>query len=300
MQLLAFVLAYPILWFISILPFRVFYILSDIVCFIVYRVVGYRKKTVRENLAMALPHLSDAERLDIEKKFYSHMCDLFLEMIKTMSMSEAEIKKRFKCTNLEVLKEYEAKGKSVALMCAHYASWEWLIALSKDMNFKSITIYKRIRNKYFDDLVRKIRRNLNTELVEAKESIELMISNKRKGVQAFYGFAGDQSPALHRAKYWTKFMGLEVPVHTGGEMLAKKLDMNMIYVKVNKIKRGYYECTICPLVENPRDYKDFEITNLYMHEVEKQILEAPEYYLWTHKRWKNAGKKPETISKSKI
>jgi len=292
MQLLVFVLAYPILWIVSILPFPVFYKLSDLVCFFVYRVFGYRKKVVRENLAMALPHLSDAERLEIEKKFYSHMCDMFMEMIKTISMSEAEINKHFVCTNLEVLKEYEAKGKSVALMCAHYASWEWLIALSKKMTFKSVTIYKKINNKYFDDLIRKIRRNLNTELVETKESIEMMISNKRKGINAFYGFAGDQSPQIHRAKYWTEFMGIEVPVHTGGEMLAKKLDMNMIFVKVEKVKRGYYQCTIVPLAENPRDYKDFELTDLYLRQVEKQILEAPEYYFWTHKRWKHAGKKP--------
>lgn len=292
MQLLVFILAYPFLWLISILPFGIFYKLSDFVRFWVYDIFGYRKKVVRQNIAMTLPHLSETERLKIEKKFYSHMCDLFLEMIKTMSMSEAEIKKHFKCTNLELLKEYEDKGKSVSLMCAHYASWEWLIALSLDMRFKSITIYKKINNKYFDQLVRKIRRRLGTELVEAKESIELMISNKRKGVQAFYGFAGDQSPQMGRAKHWDKFMGIEVPVHTGGEMLAKKLDMNMIYVKVEKVKRGYYECTIVPLTDSPRDYKDFELTRLYLNEVEKQILETPEYYFWTHKRWKHAGKKP--------
>src|SRR6476659_1583548 len=205
MQLLVFVLAYPILWFVSILPFPIFYKLSDAVCFLVYNVFGYRKKVVRDNLAMALPHLSDTERLEIEKKFYSHMCDMFMEMIKTMSMSEAEMNKRFVFTNIEVIKEYEAKGKSVALMCAHYASWEWLIALSKKVNFKSITIYKKINNKYFDQLIHKIRRDLNTELVEAKQSIELMVSNKRKGVLAFYGFAGDQSPQMGCAKYWDKF-----------------------------------------------------------------------------------------------
>lgn len=292
MQLLVFVLAYPLLWFISILPFPVFYKLSDVLYFLIYRVVGYRRKVVRENLAMTLPHLSPAERLDIERKFFAHMCDMFLEMIKTMSMSEAEISKRFVCTNPEVLREYEAKGKSIALMCAHYASWEWLIALSKQMGFPAYTIYKKVNNEYFDRLVRKIRRNLNTQLVEAKESVELMVLHKRKRVLAYYGFAADQSPQVHRAKYWDKFMGIKVPVHTGGEMLAKKLDMNMLFAKVTKVKRGYYQCTLIPLVDNPRAYKDFDITSIYLREVEKQILEAPEYYFWTHKRWKHAGNKP--------
>ncbi len=115
--------------------------------------------------------------------------------------------------------------------------------------------------------------------------------NKANGIKAFYGFASDQSPQLIKAKYWDTFMGLEVPVYTGAEMLAKKLDMNMFFVKVKKVKRGFYEATIVPLVDNPRDYPDYEITSLFLREVEKQILEAPEYYFWTHKRWKHVGKK---------
>src|SRR5215217_4616656 len=166
MQLLAFLLIYPILWCISILPFPIFYKLSDVVCFFVYRVFGYRKKTVRENLAMTLPHLSDKERLEVEKKFFSHMCDMFLEMIKTMTISDKEINRRFVITNIELLREYEAKGKSVVLMCAHYGSWEWLINIAKKINFRSIAVYKRIGNKYFDKLIRDIRSRLDAELVE--------------------------------------------------------------------------------------------------------------------------------------
>ena len=161
MQLLAYILMYPILWFISILPFRILYIFSDFVCFWVYNVFGYRKKTVRKNIALTLPHLTAKERLDIERKFYTHMCDMFLEMIKTMSISEEEINRRFVITNIELIKEYENKGKSVILMCAHYASWEWLINIAKKINFSSIGIYKKINNKYFDKLIRKIRSRLS-------------------------------------------------------------------------------------------------------------------------------------------
>lgn len=291
MQLLVYILAYPILWFVSILPFGIFYKLSDVICFFVYRVFGYRKKTVRQNLAMTLPHLSDKERLVIEKKFYSHMCDMFMEMIKTMSISDEEIKKRFTFTNIELIHEYEAKGKSVVLLCAHYASWEWLIVMAKYIDFKSIAIYKKINNKYFDRLIRKIRKKLDAELVETKKSIDLIEYNKKHGINAFYGFASDQSPQLSRAKYWGQFMGYEVPIYTGAEMLAKRLDFNVIFVKVKKLKRGYYQATICELAENPQEVPNYGITDMYLREVEKQILEAPEYYFWTHNRWKHLGKK---------
>lgn len=291
MQLLAFLLTYPILWCISILPFPIFYKFSDFVCFFVYHVFGYRKRTVRQNLAMTLPHLSDAERLVIEKKFYSHMCDLFMEMIKTMTISDKEIKRRFVFTNIELIEEYEAKGKSVVLMCAHYASWEWLVAIAKQINFRSVGIYKKIGNKYFDKLIRDIRSRLDAELVETKKAVELMEYNAARGIKAFYGFASDQSPQLSRAKYWDDFMGFEVPVYTGAEMLAKRLDMGMVFIKVRKVKRGFYEATLMPLVDNPRDYPDYEITSMFLREVEKQILEAPEFYFWTHKRWKHIGKK---------
>lgn len=291
MQLLLYILMYPILWIISILPFSILYLLSDFVCFWVYTVFGYRKTTVRKNLALTLPHLNTRERLEIERKFYTHLCDMFLEMIKTMNISEEEINRRFVLTNIELIKEYESKGKSVILMCAHYASWEWLISIAKKMNFSSIGIYKRINNKYFDKLIRNIRLRLKAELVTTKQTIELMEQNERAGIKAFYGFASDQSPQLSRARYWDTFMGHEVPVYTGAEMLAKKLDMNIIFVRVKKVKRGFYQATIVPLVENPRDYLDYEISSLFLREVEKLIYEEPEYYFWTHKRWKHIGKK---------
>lgn len=293
MQLLVYILLYPFLWLISILPFSLLYLLSDFVCFWVYNVFGYRKDTVRKNLALTLPHLNTKERLTIERKFYSHLCDMFLEMIKTMNISDKEINRRFVITNIELIKEFENKGKSVVLMCAHYASWEWLINMAKKINYSSIGIYKKINNKYFDKLIRSIRSKLKAELVETKKTVELMEYNERNGIKAFYGFASDQSPQLSKAKYWDTFMGIEVPVYTGGEMLAKRLDLNMVFVRVRKVKRGFYEATIVPLVEHPRDYPNYEISSLFLREVEKLIYEAPEFYFWTHKRWKHMDKKPK-------
>lgn len=287
MQFLVYILAYPLLWFISILPFRIFYWFSDCVFFLVYHILSYRKKVVRKNLALALPHLNDTERKVIEKKFYQHMCDMFLEMIKTMNISPEEMDKRFTVTNIEVFKEYEEKGKSIILLASHYASWEWLLSLTKRLSFRAIGVYKKIANPYFDKLVRQIRSKYGTELVETKKTIPLMAQNQRDGILSLYGLASDQSPKMDRIFHSKTFMGIEVPVHTGGEMLAKKYDLSVLFIKVKKIKRGYYESTIVPICENPNDYANFEITEMYLKEVEKQILEAPEYYLWTHKRWKH-------------
>ncbi|WP_418262762.1 lysophospholipid acyltransferase family protein [Flavobacterium faecale] len=287
MQFFVFILAYPLLWLISILPFRIFYFLSDLIYLIVYYVVGYRKQTVRANIALALPHLNAAERLVIEKKSYHHLCDMFLEMVKTMTISPKEMDKRFVVTNFEVLKEYEKKGKSLIILASHYASWEWLMTVNAKTSFNCIATYKRISNKHFDELVRNIRSKYGTELVVTRDTIPLMAKNQREKKMCMYGLASDQSPRLDRIFHYHEFMGVEVPVHTGAEMLARKYDLSVVFVKVKKVKRGYYEATFVPISEYPKLEPEFKITHDFIHEVEKQIKEAPEYYFWTHKRWKH-------------
>jgi KDO2-lipid IV(A) lauroyltransferase len=288
MQLLLFIIIYPLLWFISILPFRVLYALSDFTYILVYYIIGYRKETVRENLALTLPHLSDKERKIIERKFFHHFCDGFFEMAKTMTISDREINSRFVFTNLEMYQDLEKKEKSIALLCAHYGSYEWLISINKHILFKGYGIYKKIANKYFDQLVHNIRSKFKAHLIDTKESIQVMTENQKNGVLGVYGFASDQSPKKGKAFHWNNFMGITVPVHTGAEMLAKRMDMNMIFVKVKKIKRGFYEATFVHLTDDVVGVPDYEITDTFLSLVEAQIYEAPEYYLWTHKRWKHA------------
>ncbi|MBM6500345.1 lysophospholipid acyltransferase family protein [Flavobacterium macrobrachii] len=292
MQFLLYILLYPILFLISILPFRLLYIFSDCVYILVYRIIGYRKKTVRENLALALPHLSEKDRLLVEKKSYKHLCDMFLEMIKTMTISVKEIEKRFVLKNVDYYLEIEKQGKSIALMCGHYASYEWSISINSRITFEGFAIYKRINNKYFDDLVKKIRSRFKAYLITTKETVPTIESNNEKGVKGLYGFASDQSPQVKQKTYWSKFMGIEVPVYTGAEMLAKKFDMNIMFMKIKKVKRGFYEMEFELLTDDAKSVPDFEITETFLRKVEQQILEAPEFYLWTHKRWKHRNKKP--------
>lgn len=292
MQFLLYILLYPILFLISILPFRLLYIFSDCVYILVYRIIGYRKKTVRENLALALPHLTEKERLVFEKKSYKHLCDMFLEMIKTMTISVKEIEKRFKFKNIDYYLELEKEGKSIALMCGHYASYEWSISINSQITFDGFAIYKRINNKYFDDLVKKIRSRFKAYLITTKETVPTIEANNEKGVKGLYGFASDQSPQVKQKTYWSNFMGIEVPVYTGAEMLAKKFDMSIMFMKIKKVKRGFYEAELELLTNDAKSVPDFEITEIFLRKVEQQILGAPEFYLWTHKRWKHRNRKP--------
>ena len=287
MQFLVYIFLYPFLWCISILPFRVLYLFSDVAYFITYYIFGYRKKTVRENLALALPHLSDKERLIIEKKSFRNLCDIFLEMIKTMSISEKEINKRYVFKNFEVYQELEKKQKSIALFCAHYASYEWAVSINYKTSFQGYAIYKKINNAYFDKLVRDIRSKFKATLITTKETIPTIDKNHQLNKLGLYGFASDQSPRISTVYHWKKFMGIEVPIHTGAEMLAKKYDMNAIFLRTERLKRGYYAATFEVLSENTTIVPDYELTDKFMELVEKQIYEAPEHYLWTHKRWKH-------------
>ena len=288
MQFLLYLIIYPFIWIISILPFPVLYFLSDCLCFLIYRIFKYRKRVVRGNIALALPHLTEEERTNIEKKFYAHLCDLFLEMIKTLSISKKEIEKRYTFSNMEVYYDLEKKDKSIALLCAHYASYEWAVSMNYHIHFMGYGVYKKLANPYFDKLVRKIRSKFKSNLIDSKETIPTMASNFRNKNYSLYGLVSDQSPKLSATHHWEKFMGIEVPVHTGGEMLAKKYDMNVIFLKTKKLKRGYYEGSFEILCdENIKDIPNYEITSNFLKLVEQQIYDAPEFYLWTHKRWKH-------------
>lgn len=295
MQLIAYILAYPIIWFISILPFRILYFFSDVSFFVIYYIIGYRRKTVRENLALTLRHLTPQERKAVEVKFYHHFTDSFFEMAKSLTISDKQLKKRFVFNNFELVHEYEAKNKSIVILMGHYASYEWLLYMNKSLSsHKGFGIYKVIRNKYFDQLVKKIRGKFNAELIGTRQTIPSMRQNERNGILGVYGFITDQSPKLGSAIHWADFFGMEVPVHVGGEMLAKKIGMNIMFAKVDKTSRGHYSCTFIAVEGDIKEIPNYEVTDSYMKMLEQQILDAPEYYLWSHKRFKHRKNDPPT------
>lgn len=298
MQLIAFIIIYPILWLISILPFRLLYLFSDFCYLLVYYVIGYRKKVVRGNLALVFPEKSDAERLKIEKKFYSHLCDMFLEMIKSLTISNASLRKRFVFPNIEVFNEYEKQGQSIILVSGHYANWEWMNIMDEYVSHKGYGVYKRLTNKYFDKLVRDIREKRNSTLITTKNTFKTIRKNQDDGVLGAYYMVSDQSPKPLPNYYWTDFMNITVPCFNGFEVLARRANMPFIYFKIEKIKRGHYQGTFIPLTpDGIKNYPKNEPTELFYRELEKQLYEAPEYYYWVHKRWKHRDKVPPEYQK---
>ncbi len=298
MQLLAYILIYPLLWIISIMPFKILYGISDVFCFFLYSVFGYRKKTVSSNLKLVFPNKTNTEIKTITHKFYHHLCDMILEAIKSLTISEKELKKRYTFTNIELINDFEKKQKSIILMCAHYGNWEWIFIAQRYINYKGHAVYKKLSNVYFDRLVKRIRAKYNTYLISNKEALNVLKTSCEKGELSLNGFISDQTPKLDKAYHWGDFMGIKVPMHTGAEFLAKSLDMPVVFFAVKRIKRGYYQTTFETITEHPNSFNNYEITDLYFKLVEKQIHEAPEYYLWTHKRWKHKNQIPNTLKQA--
>ncbi|MGB5667082.1 MAG: lysophospholipid acyltransferase family protein [Maribacter sp.] len=292
MQLLVFILLYPFLWVISILPERIFYGFSDIVYFLVYRVVGYRKIVVRNNLKLVFPDKSVQEINYIQKEFFKHMCDMFLEMVKTMNLSKEAVKKKYHVTNIEVFQEIE-KTKSILIVCSHYANWEWNVSINNYVQSKGYAVYQKINNKYFDAFIRKTRAKWNTELITQQETVKTVVRNHQNNIRAGYGMVSDQSPQAHKAQYWKEFMGIKVPIFNGAETLARKLDLAVVFLKVSKVKRGYYKAEFIPITLAGKTTDKNEITNRFLELTEQQIKERPEHYLWTHRRWKHRDKAPK-------
>jgi KDO2-lipid IV(A) lauroyltransferase len=291
MQLLVFILVYPFLWFISILPYRLFYWFSDGICFVVYRIVGYRKKVVRDNLELVFPEKSAQEIKALEIAFYKHFCDMFLEMVKTMNLSKEQVKRRYAVLNIELLQQIE-KDKSILIVCSHYANWEWNVSINNYVRSKGYAVYQKIANRYFDAWVKRVRARWNTTLITQQETARTVVSNLNNNVTGIFGMVSDQSPQPHRAQYWTEFMGIKVPVINGAEVMARKMDLAVVFLKVSKVKRGYYQAEFIPITLSGSETGPHEITNRFLRLAEQQIYERPEHYLWTHKRWKHMDKVP--------
>jgi KDO2-lipid IV(A) lauroyltransferase len=286
-------LTFPILFFVSRLPFPIFYLLSDVICFILYTIFGYRKAVVRSNLKLALPDLNETEYRVIEKKFYRHLCDLFLEIIKSMGMKKEEMMKRFQVKNIEVLTQFEAQNRSVFILCGHYASWEWMMSLGYHMNHTGFGIYRPLTNPYFDRLIKSIRSRHNAFMIPQKKAAEIIRLKEKRNERGVYGFASDQSPRPTPKSYWRTFMGIKVPVYTGAERLSRELNIPLVFGKINRVKRGYYEVEFKLLSDQPKLTKQNEITDSYTQWLEAQIIEDPSQYFWTHKRFKHAKLKKE-------
>lgn len=294
MKLLTYLLSYPLIWLLSVLPFWLLYLLSDVLYLLLYHIFGYRKKVVRANLALAFPEARAEELRAIERKFYRHLCDMFLESTKSRSLSPKALNKRYEIVNPEVMQGLESQ-RSVMLLMAHYANWEWSVALGNYVKTNGFGVYQRLGNPYFDRYVHRTRARWNLRLIEQQEATKTILANEENGLRAVYGLVSDQSPMVRKARYWMPFMGVKVPVFVGAEYLAREGDMGVLYARVTKKRRGFYALELVPITDRAALLPEFEITERFIRLLEEQIREEPYLYFWTHRRWKHRDKVPEAF-----
>ena len=293
MNLLTYIIAYPFIWLISRLNFTVIYLISDFLYYVLYYVFSYRKSVVRENLKLAFPKMPKKERLKLEKNIFRNLTDVFLETFKSINVSEEELKKRFVFKYPEVLERVYNNNQNVIVMCSHYCCWEWVFGVRNVTNFKINAIYKQLSNKYFDRLTKSRRSKFGANMIKTKDTFKEISRKSELKELNWYGFASDQSPKKSKAVYWNYFLNNWVPIHIGAEVIAKKYNMAIVFMDVQKVKRGYYEASFSLITDKPKDFKDFQLTEKYIRIVEKQIQNKPEYYTWTHRRFKHRKSPPK-------
>jgi len=290
LQRAVYLIAYPFIYLIASIPFNVLYVFSDFLRLIIYNLLGYRKKIVRSNLRKAFPHKSEDDLKWIEKRFYKHFCDITLEAFKSLSISSEEMQKRMVFKNLDVLTQFEKGNRSVIIMCGHYASWEWMLSIGYHTVSQGYGIYTPIMNKYLNKLIIKIRKKHRGDLISRYSAIQQIKNLHDEGNIAVYGFVSDQSPRPKPKSYWRPFLGVKVPVFVGAEMVARELDFGVVYAKINRVKRGYYEASFELISDQPKKTKLNRITDTFTEWLEQDIYSDPTQYLWTHKRFKHADK----------
>jgi KDO2-lipid IV(A) lauroyltransferase len=273
-------------------PFWIIYFISTVFYLLVFYIIKYRKPIVLKNLRNSFPEKSDIEIKEIEKKFYHHFADLTLETIKMRGMKDSDFKQRMKVANADLINGYFDKGKSVLILTMHYNNWEWGTYLSKYLKHKSLAVYKPLANVEFDKFMNKTRSRFNAELIKNDNVLRHLIRYKKQKTPVFVWLASDQSPiAAH--DYWFRFMNQEAMFYPGPAIISKQFNQPVFFQKLEKTGRGKYLTTFELLCENPTEKTEHEIIKLYIEKMEEIIREKPEYYLWSHKRWKR--KRPDGI-----
>ncbi len=286
-------LLFAVAYLHALLPFRLLYMLSDVLYLFAYFIVRYRRKIVRKNLKNAFPEKSVKSIVKIEKKFYRHLCDYFVETIKTLRLSDAEVRKRMRFENPEIIDRLVANGRSCVVSLGHYGNWEWVtsVGLHLTSDIELGFVYKQLHSEAFNSLFLKMRSHFHAEPIEMQSIIRQMIRCQQDGKVMVIGFLNDQRPSPRQEKYWTVFLNQQTPVQTGMEKIARKLGNSIVYLDIEKVKRGYYSGKFYAITPDAADETENSIMERYMRKLEETVLREPAYYLWSHDRWK--FKKPE-------
>lgn len=290
---------YSLLWICSWLPLWLLYFFSDIYYFILYYILRYRREVVRTNLVKSFPEKTPVEILQIEKRFYRHLCDLFVEMYRLWHMPEQEIRRRCVFTNPEVILNYFAQGKSVVGVLGHYGNWEWMTSyclyMSSEVDF--YTLYKPLHDPVAERTMRAIRSRFGATPVPKNDILRKIVENKREGKLFLAAFVGDQTPNVYNLNYWMDFLNQDTPILIGTEKIARKFDFPVISLRMRKVKRGHYEVDFVDLCAEPGRLEPGVLTAMHTQMLEKYIRETPELWLWSHKRWKRTREPVPTSEK---
>jgi KDO2-lipid IV(A) lauroyltransferase len=274
------------------LSFKVIYILSDVLFFVVYRIAGYRKKVVIQNLRNSFPDKNEEELKIILKNFYRHLCDLILEAIKMGNMKEEDFRERMVIKNPEAANRFYDSGRSVVVLTMHYNNWEWSSCFPLKIKHKILGVYKPLHNSQVDAYINQTRKKTGSCLVPNASVLRTLISAKKNNELTFTWLAADQTPpAFH--KFWMRFLNQDTMFYPGPAALSKRFNQPVFFQKIEKTARGKYRTSFELLYENPTEVSEVEIMKAYIKKMEEVISRQPEFYLWSHRRWKH--KRPADI-----
>lgn len=280
-----------LLWSISKLPFWVLYIVADMMYILIYYIVGYRKKVVFKNLRNSFPNKSEDEIKQIAKQFYKYFPDIIVESIKMFSITPEEVLKRVEILNIDEIEKHFDAGKSIITVTAHYCNWELAIHRMSFMTDRpKLIIYKPLNNKTFNETYNGVRTRFGVTMVPMKQILRHII--RLKNTPHMSVFVADQTPLYQDSDFFLEFLNQDTLVYTGAERIAKMTNNPVVFTHIGrKKKRGYYYCRFTTLVEDPSRYEEFEITRIHNKFTEDIINETPQYWLWTHNRWKRQRRK---------
>lgn len=280
-----YIIIYSIFYLLSLLPWRVFYILSDIIAFILEYIVRYRKDVIYKNLSIAFPNKSMEEKKKIAHQFYRNFTDSFVETIKLLSISDTSFQKRF-TSNVEVLNNLYETGQNVQIMAGHFFNWEYANwGVARYGKYPFIAVYMPLSNPYFNKLILNLRERYGSIMIAATNFRSQFHKYATEGKYAL-ALAADQNPGNPLSAYWVPFFGKLTPFVKGPEKGAKLNNTAQVFVHFYSTKRGYYHLQYEVMTTNPNYFKDGQLTMSYVKILEEKIKLNPANYLWSHKRWK--------------
>ncbi|HEV8515971.1 MAG TPA: lysophospholipid acyltransferase family protein [Cyclobacteriaceae bacterium] len=288
MQAVAFYLVYPILYIIASLPFWALYKLSDFLYYL-FLLSGYRRNVVLENLRNSFPEKSEKEIKALSKAYFSYLCDLTLETLKTMRMTEQEASERCFYHKAEWIDKLHDEKKSIIIVLGHYGNWEWAgPSFTLGSKYQLNVIYRPLSNPYFENMLTKARTKFGTRITPVNQTLREMVATRKDTTAT--AFIADQA-ALHANSYWTTFLHQDTSVFNGPEKIAVKFNYPVVYMNIRRVKRGFYELTPELLFTDPASTSDGEILETFTKRLEKDIINDPVIWLWSHRRWKH--KRPQ-------